>query len=147
MTTEQGEPGTESGREFREKFEALQAEAGELRGLVAEKYGVSADDLKGVPANQIAAKAQELVEARKAERARVLRESLEERGLSGDNLEAALAQLSGGGTQPAPEQKPATNPFASTGSLAGGPPGTLPDPNVRGVSRIRAAVVENRKNH
>jgi hypothetical protein len=139
VTTEAAEAGTESGKEFREKFEATVAENATLRAQFAEKLGVSAEDLKGVPADQLVAKATELQEQRKAQREQVLRESLEERGLKGDDLEAALAALKGGtaAAGATPEAKPAPSPFASTGSLGGGPPGSLPNDNVFGVDRIR----------
>lgn len=148
MTTNVDESAETSGKEFREKFEATMAENATLRASIAEKLGVSAEDLKGVPADQIITKAAEITEQRKAQRQQVLRESLEERGLSGEDLEAALAQLTGGkGNTPAPtpEAKPARTPFASTGSLGGGPPGSLPNQNLFGADRIAAALRERNK--
>jgi hypothetical protein len=141
VTQEAGAPGTESGSEFRQKFESTQAENAALRGALAEKLGVSADDLKGVPADQVVAKAAELQEQRRAQREQVLRESLEERGLSGDDLETALAALKGtGAPAPAPAAQPAPSPFASTGSLGGSPVGTPAPTFTRGVDRIRHAL-------
>lgn len=139
-----GAPGTESGAEFRQKFESLQGENVQLRHTIAESLGVSADDLKGVPADQLVTKAAEVKEQRRAEQDRILRESLQARGFDGDDLEAALAQLKGGTAAAGamPEAKPAPSPFASTGSLGGGPPGSLPEQGLFGVDRIRAALVK-----
>jgi len=147
VTTEVDESQRESGTEFRQKFEAQQAENAALRDTLAEKLGVSAEDLKEVPANQIVARAAEITEQRKVLREQVLREALESRGLSGTDLEAALAQLKGGtGEQPAPtpEAKPARSPFTSTGPLGGGPPGSLPVQGLYGVDRIEAAIREKK---
>lgn len=146
MTMGDAEAGQESGKEFREKFEATQAENAALRNLAAEQFGVSPEELKGVPVDQFAAKATEIVEQKKAQRQQILRESLEEQGLSGDDLESALKQLTGTG-KPGnePSQTPqARSPFASTGALSGTPIGKEVDPSLKGQSRIRAALREQK---
>jgi hypothetical protein len=136
------ESAMESGKEFREKFEATQAENAALRTQIAEQLGVKAEDLKGVPADQLVTKATELKAAAAAEEERILREALSKRGVQADDLEAALAALKGGsaGSAPTQETKPAPSPFASTGSLGGGPPGSLPTEGLYGVDNIRAAL-------
>lgn len=137
MTTNQDESGEESGKEFRQKFEATQAENAVLRSTVAEQLGVDAEALKGVPADQMVAKATEIKEAQKAQEEAVLRKAL---GLGeDDDLESALAKVKGEGEKPAPKQSQAS-PFASMDSLGGKPVGKLPDQNVRGRSRIAAAL-------
>lgn len=147
MTTGQDESNHESGGEFRQKFEQTLAEASALRALTAKQFGVGVDDLKGVPVEQIEAKAAEILETKKAQREQVLRESLEERGLKGDDLEAALAQLVGKNGAPAPaEQKPASSPFASAGQLGGTPPSSATHAEgLYGVDRILAAVSSRSK--
>ena len=148
MTLEVDESNRESGAEFRQKFEDTQSENENLRNALAEKLGVSGEELKGVPAGQIVARAAEIVEQRKTQQEQVLREALESRGLSGTDLETALAQLKGGTGQqpaPAPEVKPARSPFTSTGPLGGGPPGSLPEQGLYGVARIEAAITAREK--
>lgn len=148
MTTEVDESNRESGSEFRQKFEATMAENSTLRNQLAEKLGVSGEDLKGVPADQIVAKAAEIAEQRKLQEEQTLKRALEARGLSGTDLEAALAQLTGGtGEQPAPaaEATPTRTPFASTGALGGGPVGSLPTDGLYGVDRIAAALKDKKK--
>lgn len=146
MADGSGAPGSESGKEFREKFEATQAENATLRAQIAEQFGVSAEDLKGVPADQIVSKANEVVAAQKAAEEAAVRKYL---GLGADDdLDTALAKVrgEGGETTPAQQQpKPASSPFVSTGSLGGSPPATNPVPEgIRGVDRI-AAALEGRK--
>lgn len=143
MTTEQGAPSTESGAEFRQKFEATQAENATLRGALAEvhaeKFGLTAEDLKEVPADQMATKAAEIAQQREEQRQTVLKEALEARGVTGDDLDAALASLKPEKTTGGGEQAP--RPFTSTGSLGGTPPGQPETEGLFGVDRIRAGLV------
>lgn len=147
MTTEAGAPETESGTEFRQKFETALSENSQLRNALAEKLGVSADDLKGVPADQMVTKAAEIAEQRKLQEEQMLQRALEARGLSGADLEAALAQLKPAGEAPAPASSPAParSPFASTGSLGGSPVGSQPTDGLFGVDRIAAALKDRKK--
>lgn len=141
MTTGQDESNHESGSEFRQKFEQTQQEAAALRALAAEQFGVSVEDLKGVAVDQIKAKAAEVLEARKAAEEQTLRAALEKRGLQGDDLDGALAQLLGkGGEQPAAtqQQAPASSPFALAGQLQGTPPAAVQTEGLYGVDRILA---------
>lgn len=142
MADEQGAPGSESGGEFRQKFEATQAENAGLRAVVAEQFGVPVEELKGVAPDQIVSKAQEVQAAAKAAEEQVLRKAL---GLPEDaDLEAALAKVRGEGetnTQPQQDPKPASAPFTSTGSLGGSPPSGKPNTEgLFGVDRIAAAL-------
>ena len=127
----------QSGQEFRQKFEATQAEAAGLRKLVADQFGVEVDVLKDVPVDQIKTKAEEAVAARKAAEEAVIRKAL---GLSEDaDLETALAKVKGGETTTT-TQGQASAPFTSTGSLGGTAPPATDQTPVRGVDRIRRAV-------
>ena len=140
MTTNSDASGTESGGEFRQKFEATQAEAASLRSQLAQQLGVDAEALKGVPADQVVAKAEEIKQAQKAQEEAILRKHL---GIAEtDDLEAALAKVKGEGgtTAQTGDPKPAPTPFTSTGSLGGSPPTGTQNEGVHGVSRIRAAL-------
>lgn len=57
---------------------------------------VKAEDLVGVPVDQMEAKAKELAESKTAERAELIRTVLEERGLEGDDLDQAVSDFLGG---------------------------------------------------
>lgn len=142
MADGQGAPGQESGGEFRQKFEQVQAEAAALRGLVADQFGVPADELKGVAPDQIVTRANEIKQAQKAQEDAVLRKAL---GLGeNDDLEAALAKARGGEggstTQTVTSTTPAPTPFTSTGSLGGSPPSGNVGPPAFGVDRIALAL-------
>lgn len=139
MTTETGAPGGESGGEFRQKFEATQAEAAALRGQLAEQLGVDAEALKGVPADQVVAKATEIKTAQAAAEEAVLRKHL---GIGEDgDLEAALAKVKGeGGDTQTPTGTSDPTPFTSTGSLGGTPPTGKQTEGLYGRDRIRAAM-------
>ena len=144
MTTNQDESGTESGKEFREKFEATQAENSTLRSTIAEQLGVNAEDLKGVPADQLVTKATEIKNAQKAQEEAVLRKHL---GLGeDDDLEAALQKLKGGEGATETQKEKTTSPFTSTDRLGGHTVGNLPEQNLRGRKRIEAAIVAKRNN-
>jgi len=139
-----GAPGEESGSSLRNQLETtIEANKGltsELAKVVASNHKfVKPEDLHGIGYDQMATKAAELSAQRAEERAQILREELEARGLQGDQLEAALVSK---GEAPA---TPAPTPFASTGSLGGTPPALVPTDNVRGVDRIRAAIAEGNK--
>lgn len=141
-TSTEGAPeGNESGKEFREKFEATQAENASLRAQFAEQLGVSADDLKGVPADQLVTKATELKQAQAAQEEAVLRKHL---GLSPeDDLQAALGKLKGGEGSQSEEQS--SDPFTLASQLPGRPVGSVPeDQNLFGRDRIRAALQQQR---
>lgn len=146
MDDDTGAPNTESGSQLREKLESTLAVN---KGLTAELAKRTADgfkfvkpeDLEGVSYDQMAAKAAELEAQRAADRQQVLRDSLAEAGLSGEDLEAALARLKAGGGTPQTEQsKPAPSPFALTGSLGGTPPSGTTTPLSSGRDMIRAGL-------
>lgn len=143
MTTGGSEDQQESGKEFREKFEANLVENEQLRGTIAEQLGVNAQDLKGIPADQIVSKAQELKSQQEAQERDILRKHL---GLAEDaDVEEALAKLKGG-EKSTEQPKSSSSPFASTGALGGTPPGTSgPPEGVSGPDRIRWAT-NNRSN-
>lgn len=147
MADEHDESGSESGKEFRQKFEALNEENKVLRGTlaqtVAEKHGLKPEDLADVPVDQMATKAAEIAEQKEQQRQQLLRESLEAHGLSGEDLESALAKLVAKGETPKPAASTSTSPFASTGSLGGTPPASPGTQGVHGIDRIRAAMVKN----
>jgi hypothetical protein len=145
--TDPAEAGQESGSQLREKLEAALNENKTVKTVLAQavvkglRY-VTPEDLKDVAVDQIEAKAAELESTRKAAEDAALAARL---GVPVEDLDAALAKLSGQGDQP-PAQQPATrSPFAFTGALGGQPTGSIPDPNVRGVDRIQAAVAAGSK--
>jgi hypothetical protein len=142
VAAESDESVTESGSEFRQKFEQTQAEAAGLRAVIADQFGVAVEDLKGVAPDQIAVKASEIKAAQQAAEDALLRKRL---GLAeGDDLDAALAKLRGG-DEPAAKSEPVSNPFTSTGALGGTPPaGRVEQGMVHGVDRI-AVALENVK--
>lgn len=125
----------ETGKEFREKFEALQAENRSWRelatGLVAKTAGkyVKPEDLNEFSPAEITAKAQELEAARIAERDALLKEVAAERGIDLEQLTASPDDV-------------AANRVASLGKLSGSPV-KAPDPASEagpGRERIRAAL-------
>ena len=134
------ESGNESGKEFREKFEATQAEARAakeaLATVVAEQHGIDAQALLEFSPAEMASKAEELKQAAEAQKEQTLREALVAQGLDGDNLEEAVAKLTG--TKPA--EKPTASPFSTAGQLPSQPIGTAPEQNIRGRKRIEAAL-------
>lgn len=151
MTTDAAEAGQESGSALRQKLEeSIETNKG-LTQVLASKISkdfryVKPEDLATVSFDQMEARAAELEAQRAEERATVLRESLAERGLEGDDLEAALAQLAGKGDEPKPNTAPASSRVASLGSLGGAP--VTQDVNTDGAvgpDRIRAALRTKRK--
>lgn len=134
------ESGTESGKEFREKFEATAAEAKAakeaLASVYAEQYSVSVKDLLEFSPTEMASKAEELQKQAQAQKEQTLREALAAQGLDGDNLEEAVAKLTG--TKPA--EKPTASPFSTAGQLPSQPIGSAPEQNIRGRKRIEAAL-------
>lgn len=139
MTTGTDESGKESGGEFRQKFEATQAEAAALRAQLAQQLGVDAAALKDVPADQVVAKATEIKTAQAAAEEAVLRKHL---GIGEDgDLEAALARVRGeGGNTGATNEGSVPTPFTSTGSLGGKPPKGTQTEGLTGRDRIRASL-------
>lgn len=141
MTVE-AEAGQESGSQLRDKLEAALAENRAIRSTLVEttvkgfRY-VKPDDLKDVAVDQIEAKAAELEAERKSAEDAAIAARL---GVSVEDLDAALAKLSGTGDQPKAEQPATRSPFALTGALGGQPTGSTPDPNLRGVDKIEAAI-------
>jgi hypothetical protein len=142
VTTESGTPEQESGGSLREKLEstiaANKALEAELAKNVAEKFRhVKPEDLTGVSYHEMAAKASQLEQAREEQRKQILLEALNERGIQGDDLDAALAKVTGTN---AGDQAQATSRLASVGTLQGTPPGPPQTEGLWGRDRIRAAV-------
>jgi hypothetical protein len=93
-----------SGSTLRQKLEETIRENRDLKGRLSEETAariigaeglkfVKPEDLKGVAPEEVAAKAKELDEKRRQERETLLKETLAERGLEGDRLEAAFKAL------------------------------------------------------
>lgn len=142
MTTETGAPEQESGSALREKLEstiaANKALEAELAKNVAEKFRhVRPDDLTGVSYHEMAAKAAQLEQEREEQRKQILLEALSERGLQGDDLDAALAKIAGGSGE---STGSSTSRIASSGTLQGTPPAAVQTEGLWGRDRIRAAV-------
>lgn len=109
--------GTESGKEFREKLESAITDRKALLGLVAETYGLKPSDLDGTPVDQIPTRAAELQEARKREREALVREELQARGLSEEQIDALV---SGEGTS-VPTRDPEPPREAELANVGGAP--------------------------
>lgn len=125
MTQTNGQPegGQETGGEFRQKFEAIQAENQALKStLTAQVAGrfdhVSADDLAGVEVGQLEAKAQELHESRVAERQAILTETLKGSGFSDEQIASIVA---GNGSQQPVQTQTAPSVVEQMGRLGGTP--------------------------
>lgn len=142
VTTEVEET-TESGKEFRAKYEALMASERALRESFASTFKyVSADDLKDLAPDQLKSKAQEIEASRKAEREALAKEFLAERGVPSEQLETVLSSLAAG-TPPATqttEDESAAARIASLGQLGGTAHTGFGDTTAFGESRIDAAL-------
>lgn len=145
-TSTEGAPeGNESGKEFREKFEATQAENAVLRTQIADQLGVSADALKGVPADQLVTKATEIKQQQEAQEQEVLRKHL---GLGPeDDLQEALARVKGqSGEAGKPQETSSGSAFTLAQSLPGAPVGAQPEnQNLFGRDRIKAGILARNK--
>tara|TARA_R110001606_G_scaffold101624_12_gene223111 strand:- start:2376 stop:2837 length:462 start_codon:yes stop_codon:yes gene_type:complete len=123
------EGGQETGGEFRQKFEAIQAENDALKSTVLAQVAgrfdhVSADDLVGVEVEQLEAKAQELYEVRSAERQTILAEGLKSSGFN----EEQIASIVAGNASPAPVTKQTVpSVVEQMGRLGGAPLGNEQD--------------------
>lgn len=127
MTQTNGQPegGQETGGEFRQKFEAMQAENAALKSAVTASVAgrfehVSADDLAGVEVGQLEAKAQELSESRTAERQAILTEGLKANGFTDEQIASIVA--GNASPQPASTQT-APSVVEQMGNLGGTPLG------------------------
>lgn len=112
------EGGQESGAEFRQKFESVQAEAKQLRELAAKQLGVQAQDLVGVPVDQFEQRAAEVKQKNVEARQAAVRDELADRGWTAEQIEQFFA---GEGEESATHT---TTPSVAEqmGSLAGAPP-------------------------
>lgn len=128
-----------SGSQLRQKLEQALAQNKELREKVAvadasalisklELKHVSAKDLIGVSSKELESKAKEFDAQKKAEKDEFLKAALVERGLDGDQLDAALAALIDPVGQVIAEQ----NSRQADLARAGGTP--LPRRDVEGLS-------------
>lgn len=144
MSGQNGSPegGQESGSEFRQKFEALQAENAQLRtGLattVAERFEyVKPEDLQGVESDQLAARAAEIQEQRQTERRQILESELKGRGLS----EEQIAKVLEGGPVGQSTAPPATSYGEALGAIGGAPvPRTVDVSNMSPDQKIAAGI-------
>lgn len=143
MTTEE-QTEESSGKEFRQKFEALQAENRALRSAAAEAIAsrfqyVKSEDLMELAPDQVTTKAQEIEEARKADAEALVKKFLADRGVAGDDLDTALQKLAQ--KQEAPADGGSAARLAALGQL-GGQPISKRDPTegLFGIDRVRAAL-------
>jgi len=97
------------------------------------KY-VRPEDLADVAPDQLATRAAEIEQQRAEEQTQVVRQTLIEKGLTEQQVEAILAGQAT--TAPAPQPQ---SQVASLGRLQAPAPGNKPDPNVFGPSKLRAA--------
>lgn len=147
MTAEDLDDDQESGRSLRDRLEAEIARNKEIATRLAKRVAqdfphVSAEDLAGVSPDELETKAAELNQLKKQEREEILRSTLEERGLSGEQLDVAVQKLVSGEDSVVtaePSMDASTARVASLGKLQG----TVPKPSTEGLwgaSKIRAAV-------
>jgi len=123
------EGGQETGGEFRQKFEAMQAENEALKTTVLAQVAgrfdhVSADDLAGVEVDQLEAKAQELFESRSAERQTILAEGLKATGFNDDQIASIVA---GNASQQPATTQTVPSVVDQMGRLGGAPVGNEVD--------------------
>jgi hypothetical protein len=150
VTTENLDDDQESGRSLRDRLEAEIARNKEIATRLAQRVAqdfphVSAEDLAGVSPDELETKAAELNQLKKQEREDILRSTLEERGLSGEQLDVAVQKLvSGDGSAVEAESSvdASTARVASLGKLQGTVPSASTD-GLWGASKIRAAVSKN----
>lgn len=112
----------ESGKEFRQKLESSLKENKVLRGIAAKQFGVTAEDLEGVPVDQFEAKAEQVLMERKTAKEAALREGLKDLGWDEEQIEATLAARAEGGST--------TTTVPSVAEQVGGMIGT-PPPDVK----------------
>lgn len=140
----------ESGSALRSKLESALAEKASMAAQLAELKAkdvireqglalVKVDDLKGLKADEIEAKAAALQEERAALQRELVKDALQKQGLEGDVLEerltAFLAGDSGTGAQ-----APAAVEGISQLSRVGGNPVATPPSQLRGIDAIQAAL-------
>lgn len=142
--------GTESGGQLRAKLEAALAAnktlTEEVLGFKAEKVisakgfkFVTPEDLHGVGLDELETKAAEVEAAKAAQRESVVKQVLADKGLQGDQLDAALKNLL------SPEQAQADaaiGRLAEVGRIQGNVPSTAGEQGLFGKSRIRAALAK-----
>lgn len=127
--------GQESGADFRQKFEALQAERDQLaqvsRHLAASAFKfVEPTDFEGVDPAKYVEHAQAVSERRAQEREALFAEMAKERGL---DLSAP------GSVAPAPQTGSIASRISSIGELSGRPPaGPAPDEGLSGRAALEA---------
>lgn len=123
------EGGQEKGGEFRQKFEAMQAENEALKSTVLAQVAgrfdhVSSDDLAGIEVDQLEAKAQEINETRSAERQAILAEGLKSSGFNDEQI-AAIVAGSGSSTPATTQTVPSV--VDQMGRIGGAPVGNEVD--------------------
>jgi hypothetical protein len=140
MTGEAEPEGTqESGGALRAQLEAALAERTQWQSVAAAQTAsrfnhVTAEDLSGVPHDQLEAKATEVSAARVQERQSILESELAARGLTAEQITQALA------TPVTGKQAPSQPNLEHLGSLPGGRPATVDFEGLTGPDLIRAAV-------
>ena len=134
----------ESGAEFRQKFEAIQAENQALRGVVAASVAeshslVKPEDLAGIDAGELATRAAEIQEARAAEQQELIRSGLQGLGWSEERIQQEMA-----GTVPAAPQ--AVSHSEALGNMGGAPPSHQVDVSqMSAMDKIQAGIAANRR--
>lgn len=142
------ESSNESGSGLRAKLEAalgtIKTYETELIGFKAEKViqekglkHISAADLAGIPLNELDTKAPELDAAKAQQAESLFRSTLAARGLSGDQLESALAVLTGSAPEPA---SAVLDRIRKVGSVQAAAPASPTEQGLYGEDLIRAAV-------
>lgn len=127
--------GQESGADFRQKFETLQAERDQLsqvsRALAASAYKfVTPEDFEGVEPAKYVEHAEAVSNRRAQEREALFAEMAAERGL---DLSASS------GSADAPKQESIASRISSIGELSGRPPaGAAPDEGLTGRAALEA---------
>jgi hypothetical protein len=134
----------ESGTEFRQKFEATQAENRALREVVASQIAeshslVKPEDLAGVDAGELSARAAEIQSSRHAEQQELVRSGLQGLGWSEERIQQEMA-----GSVPAAPQ-PVSHSEA-LGNLGGTPVSRSVDySDLSPGDKIAAGIAANRK--
>lgn len=152
MTTDHDDldqDGKEGGGALRKKLETALAENATFKSrltvleaqtlIAAKSYKlISPDDFKEVSLEDLPKRAEALELERSQLGKQALRQSLEARGLSGEDLETTVKQVFGESGDEAALS--ALDRIRAAGSTAGSPPSRAEDKDLYGPTRIRAAL-------
>jgi len=119
------------------RTEVVKTRASELISTNGYKH-VTVEDLAGVGLDELPTKAAELEESKAKSTESTVRSLLASKGLEGDALDAAVADLIG----PSPDKAntAALDRIRSIGKVPGTAPDKQPDPTLFGPAKIRAAI-------